>query len=170
VDLALLPMSDLFTSNPTSLFEFKLWFTADALDDTKFKDETRSNDSITKSLIIDSNKMRSVRPELPGNDFIVTFLNTVHIDRISGAVDKRLAAHLKSIGVGYSNVHARPSLVSMGSDAVRSEGIKRAMREILPIAPSVTHVECGQWEWNDLKLSVDCLVNEVLPRNEALRG
>lgn len=160
VDLAVLPVNDLMTSQPLSLFEFKVWYTGDACSDSKYRANAQPHHSIPKAHLVDVEKIRSVRDGGAGDDYVVTFLNTVHSDEINDAGDNSLHIKLEELGVAYARaLHTQTRLLRKGFRAVREEGIGRALAEISKSVSAVTHVACGRWEAGPVPISVDCLIS-----------
>lgn len=161
VDLAVLSLRDLFSASPESLVEFKLWYSTDCVSDSKFRSTAKPHHSIEKAAMIDVHKIRAARDGQIGNDYVVTFINTVHADEISVPPSTSLRDVLLGKNVQYANVHAQKKFIEMTSAQVRVQGIERAFEVISHHVRRLTHVECGRWVSDDVPISIDVLVGEI---------
>jgi len=83
VDLALVPLCDPLDPEPPLLLEFKLWYSADAFNPSKYATPRKSSHSlISASFLADVTKLRSVAPRRPGGRLVVTVVPTLHTDRV----------------------------------------------------------------------------------------
>lgn len=161
VDLAVLSEDNLFTEQPPTLMEFKLWYSADCCLDTKYEPRARPNHSIEKAAMIDADKIRAVRNGEVADDYIVTVVNTVHADEVDVRTGRRLVEELHDKGVQYAALHAQKRFVSMTSREVREQGLARASAVLSSHVRSLSLVECGKRSWNGISVSVDVLVGLV---------
>ena len=161
VDLALLETHDVFAEQPLNLVEFKLWYTLDAVADSKYRDGARTHHSISKSASMDRDKIRAVRGTTGADDYLVTYLLTVHVDRLIQASKKIRRADLQRMGVAYPSAHASAARIKEGFDSIRARGIERAANALTSTCGRTEHVHLGTGESGGIPVSLDCLVTEV---------
>ncbi len=161
VDLAILGDGDMFTDQPQCLVEFKLWYTLDAVSPSKYSQSARIHHSIPKSASADSAKIRAVRGGDAGNDYLVTYLLTAHVDRMNGVGSGVKRSDLEELGMAYAAAHCTKALLREGYDSVRERGIKAAMASISEACGETVHVGLGNGYSRGVPVSLDCLVTAV---------
>lgn len=129
VDLAVVPLEDPLDPEPPLLLEFKLWYSADALNPSKYAAPRRSNHGlISGSFLADVTKLRAVAPRRAGGRLVVTVVPTLHTDRIEAAQGRSAREHMEALGFPYVKVrHFLPGPHTPPSDVVRSEGLARVV-------------------------------------------
>ena len=161
IDLAVLDRTDLLSESPESLIEFKLWYSPDAAGDPKYRPDAKPHHSIPKAALIDRDKIRAVRSGAPRRDWVVTFVNTVHADRVSPDPGTTVRHTLRNRGIRYWQVHSSRSVMETGSDEIRRIGLERATEEIRRFMPRSTVLELGQGEFRGVPVSIDCILSVV---------
>lgn len=161
VDLAILGDGDMFTDQPLCLVEFKLWYTLDAVSPSKYLRSARIHHSIPKSASADSAKIRAVRGGDAGNDYLVTYLLTAHVDRMNGVGSGVKRSDLEELGMAYAAAHCTKALLREGYDSVRERGIETAMASISGACGETVHVGLGNGYSRGVPVSLDCLVTAV---------
>jgi len=161
VDLAILGDGDMFTDQPLCLVEFKLWYTLDAVSPSKYSRSARIHHSIPKSASADSAKIRAVRGGDAGNDYLVTYLLTAHVDRMNGVGSEVKRSDLEELGMAYAAAHCTKALLREGYDSVKERGIETAMASISGACGETVHVGLGNGYSRGVPVSLDCLVTAV---------
>jgi hypothetical protein len=127
VDLALVPLDDPLNPEPPLLIEFKLWYSADAMNPSKYATSRKSNHGlISGSFLADVTKLRAVSPRRTGGRLVITVVPTLHSDRMETPKGRTPREHLAVIGFPYvSFPRFMPGPRTPASDETRSEGLQR---------------------------------------------
>jgi hypothetical protein len=127
VDLALVPLDDPLNPEPPLLIEFKLWYSADAMNPSKYATSRKSNHGlISGSFLADVTKLRAVSPRRTGGRLVITVVPTLHSDRMETPKGRTPREHLAVIVFPYvSFPRFMPGPRTPASDETRSEGLQR---------------------------------------------
>lgn len=161
IDLALLERVDLLAESPSALFEFKLWYSSDAAGDSRYRSTARPHHSIPKAALIDRDKIRAVRSGTPGPDWVITFVNTVHVDAVTPEGGLTVRQVLREKNVRYWQVHSSNAVMRQGSENVRRIGLARAFEAIRAYMPDTQVVELGVGKCDGVPVSIDCIISRV---------